>query len=121
MPCVGPSRGHAFEPSQLEHSQQLLMSDILSEQSHPPQTAVQGSTEATPVSHWCSCSTPAAGMVVQPCVPLLQGVHGMWELCISKAQHADVEEERLEAVVASLHSPHTLVRPRHQSGQAGAA
>eukprot|EP00891_Asterochloris_glomerata_P005689 jgi/Astpho2/5689/fgenesh1_pg.00079_%23_100_t len=38
-----------------------------------------------------------------------EGVHGMWELCISKARHANVEEERLEAVVASLHSPHTLV------------
>ena len=63
---------------------------------------------------------PAAGVVVQPRVPLLQGVHGMWELCISKARHGDVEEERLEAVVASLHSPHTLVRPRHlKSGWCG--
>ena len=72
---------------------------------------MQGRTEATAVSHWYSCWILAAGLVVQPHVPLLQGVHGMWELCISKAQHADVEEERLEAVVASLHSPHTLVRP----------
>lgn len=69
------------------------------------------------LSPWYECEILAAGIIVQLHVPLLQGVHGMWELCISKARHANVEEERLEAVVASLHSPHTLVRPWHlQSG-----
>lgn len=35
----------------------------------------------------------------------MQGAHGMWELSVNKAHHADMIEDLLEALVAQLAGP----------------
>ena len=35
----------------------------------------------------------------------MQGAHGMWELSVNKAHHADMVEDLLEALVAQLACP----------------
>ena len=35
----------------------------------------------------------------------VQGAHGMWELSVNKAHHADIVENLLEALVAQLACP----------------
>lgn len=36
---------------------------------------------------------------------MVQGAHGMWELSVNKAHHADMVEDLLEALVAQLACP----------------
>ncbi len=46
----------------------------------------------------------------------MQGAHGMWELSVNKAHHADMVEDLLEALVAQLACPDLQVCMLHWIG-----
>lgn len=46
----------------------------------------------------------------------MQGAHGMWELSVNKAHHADMVEDLLEALVAQLACPDLQVCILHWMG-----